>query len=264
MKKYFILILLIVFMLGFCKKKDLVNIDPSVKNADKKIYQKARKYMKRDPEKARLLFKEVLQIFPDSIYAKKAKLGIADSYFREKDSASLLMAASEYQDYVNLYPRSPDAVYAKYQIAICYYKQRRKPGRDQRYTKMSIKAFESLIKQYPGTEEAKEAEKKIKIARGILAKHYFLIGYYNYKFKAFKGAINRFKQVMEEYPDFKLMDKLFYFAGKSYYKLKDYKSAISFFQRIVNSYPKSKYAKKSKKWIKSLSVLIKNQKSVKK
>ena len=264
MRKYLSVILLIMFMFAFCKKDKMVNIDPSVKDADKKIYQKAKKYMKRDPEKARLLFKEVLQIFPNSIYAKKAKLGIADSYFREKDAASLLMAASEYQDYVNLYPKSPDAVYAKYQIAICYYKQRRKPGRDQKYTKMSIKAFESLIKQYPGTEEAKDAEKKIKIARSILAKHYFLIGYYNYKLKAYEGAIQRFKDVMAEYPDFKLMDKLFYFAGKSYYKLKDYKSAISFFQRIINSYPKSKYAKKSKKRIMKLTKLINKQESVKK
>ena len=72
-----------------------------------------------------------MQLYPDSVYASKAKLGIADSYFRDKDSASLIMAAAEYQEYVNLYPYSPDAVYAKHQIGMCYFKQMKKPERDQ-------------------------------------------------------------------------------------------------------------------------------------
>jgi outer membrane protein assembly factor BamD len=213
------------------------------------MYENAIKYISKDPEKSRLLFKEIMQLYPDSIYANKGKLGICDSYFKENDSASLVMAAAEYQEYVNLYPYSPDAVYAKYQIGMCYYKQMRKPGRDQSGSFSAIKAFEALIQQYPGTPEADEAKKKINECRQNLSIHYYQIGYYNYVMKSYPGAIARFKQVMDEYPDFSKNDKLFYFAGKTYLAMNDLDSALSFFQRLVASHAKSKYAKRSQRLI---------------
>lgn len=264
MKKQ-ILGIIIVFLLiiSGCKTKKEIELSPEERGSAKLMYEKAKKYMRRNSEKARLLFKEIIQIYPDSIYAGRAKIGIADSYFKQKDSAALIIAASEYQEYVNLYPNLPDAVYAKYQVGMCYYKQIKKPERDQSNTFLAIKAFESLVKQYPDTRETEDAKKKIAEARQNLASHYFAIGYYNYKYHAPQGAINRFKQVMNEYPEFKKNDKLFFLTGKSYYKLRNYDAAISFFQKIINSFPKSKYLKKSKKMIKKISK-IKPKKVVKK
>lgn len=238
-----------------CHSRKTVSIDPSEKGSDKKMYENAIKYMTKDPEKARLLFKEVGQLYPDSIYANKAKLGIGDSYFKERDSASLIMAAAEYQEYVNLYPYSPDAVYAKYQAGMCYYKQVKKPERDQTNTFTAIKAFEAVIQQYPGTPEADAAKKKIDECRQTLARHYYLIGYYNYLMKSFPGAIARFKQVMDEYPDFTGNDKLLYYTGKTYMATEDYDSALSFFQRVVGSHAKSRYAKKAQRQIRKIGGL---------
>ena len=169
------LIMIVLLFYAGCKKKS-VSLDPGELGSDKEIYEKAKTRIKRDPERARLLFKEVMHLYPDSIYARRAKIGIADSYFRQKDSAALIMAASEYQEYVNLYPNSPDAVYAKYQIAMCYLRQMKKPGRDQTNTHQVIKALESMIKQYPDTTEAVEAKKQLEKARQRLAAHYFGIG----------------------------------------------------------------------------------------
>jgi outer membrane protein assembly factor BamD len=156
------LILVLLFSASFtgCKSKKDIELTPGERGSDKEIYQKARKQMKRDPEKSRLLFKEIMHLYPDSIYARRSKIGIADSYYRQKDSASMIMAATEYQEYVNLYPHSPDAVYAKLQIAMCYYKQVKKPGRDQTSTHHAVKALAGMIKQYPETKEAEEAKKK--------------------------------------------------------------------------------------------------------
>jgi outer membrane protein assembly factor BamD len=250
MKKIILILTLslLVFLSG-CRSKKTVTIDPGEKGSDKKMYENAMKYITKDPEKSRLLFKQIGQLYPDSIYATKSKLGIGDSYFKERDSASLVMAASEYQEYVNLYPYSPDAVYAKYQVGMCYYKQVRKPERDQTNTFAAIKAFEGVIQQYPGTPEAAEAKKKIDECRQNLAKHYYMIGYYNYLMKSFPGAIARFKQVMDDYPDFSANDKLFYFTGKTYMAMNDFDSALSFFQRVVGSHAKSKYAKKAQRKI---------------
>ncbi len=261
MKKTFLIpaLALLVVSIG-CRAKKPVTVDPSEKGSDKKMYENAMKYLTKDPEKARLLFKEIGQLYPDSIFANKAKLGIGDSYFKERDSSSLVMAAAEYQEYVSLYPYSPDAVYAKFQIGMCYFKQVRKPERDQTHTFTAIKAFEGVIQQYPETPEAGEARKKIDDLRQILGKHYFQIGYYNFLMKSYEGAIARFKQVMDEYPDFKGNDRLLYYTGRAYAGKGDRESALSFFQRLIGSQPKSKFAAKAKRWIQKLNRLAEKEK----
>jgi outer membrane protein assembly factor BamD len=261
MKKNALLISLVLLVAWTgCRSKKTVTIDPSEKGSDKTMYENAMKYMTRDPDKARLLFKEIGQLYPDSIFANKAKLGIGDSYFKERDSSSLIMAAAEYQEYVSLFPYSPDAVYAKYQIGMCYYKQMRKPERDQTNTFSAIKAFEGVIQQYPGTPEAGEAQKKIDVCRQVLATHFFRIGYYNFLMKSYEGAIARFKQVMDEYPEFKGNDKLLYYTGRTYAAMQDHTSALSFFQRVVGSYARSKFAGKAQRQIRKLARLAEKEK----
>lgn len=244
-----VMMVVLVFIAAGCKSKKKVELKPGEIGSAKEIYEKAKAKIKKDPEKSRMLFKEIMHIYPDSPYAQRAKVGIADSYFKQKDSASLIMAASEYQEYVNLYPNSPDSVYAKYQVGMCYYKQMRKPGRDQDNTHKAIEALQAMVKMYPDTEEAKDARQKIAKARQNLATHYFSIGLSNYRLRALRGAVARFKQVIDDYPDFEKNDKLFYYTGKAYYGMKDYDSALSFFQRVVGDFPKSKYFKKSRKMI---------------
>lgn len=253
MKRHALIFFISVLVtLSACKSKKEIAITPTDIGTDREMYEKASKYIKKDPDKARLLYKEIMQLYPNSIYANKAKIGIGDSYFKAKDAASLIMASAEYQEFVNMYPNSPDAVYALYQVGMCYYKQMKKPGRDQTNTHATIKAFENLIQQYPDTQEAEDAKKKIQQARQNLATHYFRIGYHNYKFKAYTGAIARFKDVINNYPDFQQNDKLFFYTGKSYLKINEHDNAMSFFQQVVNSYPNSKYAKKSLKMIKNI------------
>jgi outer membrane protein assembly factor BamD len=260
-KKLAIALLLSLFLAAACSTKKKAMIDPSDKGSEKTMYENAIKYISKNPEKARLLFKEIMQIYPDSPYASKSKLGIADSYFKTNDPASLLMAAAEYQEYVSLFPYSPEAVYAKYQVGMCYFKQMKKPERDQANTLSAIKAFEGLLQLYPDTVEAAAAKKKIDQCRQNLALHYFKIGYYNYWLQTYLGAIARFKQVMEEYPDFSKNDKLFFFTGKAYLALNDLDSAQSFFQRLVGSYPKSKYARRAQRLIVQIVRLQKTRKA---
>lgn len=247
-----------------CKGKKDISIDPSGLGSDKAIYDKAQKLGRKDTEKSRLLYKEILQVYPDSIYARKAKIGIADSYFKQKDSSSLIIAASEYQEFVNLYPNSPDSIYAKFRIGRCYERQSKSAGRDQTNTKQAITAYESLQKMFPGTEESDKADEILKKLKQRLGRHYYGIGMANFRLKAFKGAIDRFKQVIDNYPDFNKFEKLYYFTGKSYTMIRDFDSAISFFQKIINSFPKSKYIEGSKKNILKLMDAKKRVKSKKK
>ena len=261
MKKLLVAISLLSVLIAItgCKTKKDLSLEPSGLGSDEAIYEKAQQLGRRDAEKARLLYKEILQVYPDSIYARKAKIGIADSYFKQKDVASLIIAASEYQEFVNLYPNSPDSIYAKFQIGKCYERKSKSAGRDQTNTKLAITAYESLQKMYPGTEESDKATPILEKLKQRLGQHYFGIGMANYRLNAFQGAVDRFKQVIDNYPEFSKFPKLYYFTGKSYSKMNDIDSAISFFQKILNSYPKSAYVKRAKKNIK---ILMEQQKAV--
>ncbi|MCK5056081.1 MAG: outer membrane protein assembly factor BamD [Candidatus Aminicenantes bacterium] len=252
MKKNALIVLIVILMaISGCKSKKDIDVTPG--STAKAVYNQAKKFIKRNPDKARSLFKDVMQLFPTSVYARLSKIGIADSYFKEKGAGTLIMASAEYQDYVNLYPQSPDAAYASYQVGMCYSRQMKKPGRDQTNTKNALKYFENMVRQFPDTKEAEEAKKKIEKARNYLASHYFRVGLANYRLKAYKGAISRFKQVIDEYPEFARNDKTFYFTGRTYFAMEEYDSAASFFRRIINSFPKSKYVKKSQKMIKKIN-----------
>ncbi|MCI0470442.1 MAG: tetratricopeptide repeat protein [Candidatus Aminicenantes bacterium] len=246
-KNAFIIVVVILLAISGCKSKKEIAVTPG--GTAKDVYEQAKKYVKKDPEKARVLFKEVMQLYPTSVYAGLAKIGIADSYYKDKDAASLILAAAEYQEFVNLYPQSPDAAYASYQIGMSYYRQIKRPGRDQTNTASALKYFELTVQQFPDTKEAEEAKKNIARTRDHLADHNFRIGLANYRLKAYKGAIDRFKEVIDNYPEFSGNDKTFFYTGITYFAMKDYDSAISFFQGVINNYPKSKYLKKAQKMI---------------
>src|SRR3954468_20159033 len=48
---------------------------------------------------ARLTLQTLLNTYPDSEYIAKAKLGIADSWYRQGGTSNLLQAESEYKDF---------------------------------------------------------------------------------------------------------------------------------------------------------------------
>ncbi len=231
-----------------CKKDSLKSTPIETATAtESEYYEEGVALLKKNKEKGRLILKQVIQLYPTSVFAQKAKIAIADSYMKKNDPSALIMAISEYQEYLGLYPNSPDAIYAKYQIGMCYFHQMKKPGRDQTNTTAAIKAFESLIRQFPETREAEMAQKNIVKAKQTMAQHIFLIGRTNYLVKAYKGAISRFKEVMDQYPDYSKMDELIFLTAKSYKGTEDIDTARSFFQQLIDRYPESKFRKKATK-----------------
>jgi outer membrane protein assembly factor BamD len=246
MKLILLLSLVSLFWSNGCKKDNL-NTLPDESASETEYYENGVLLLKKNVEKGRLILKQVIQLYPTSIYAQKAKISIADSYVKKNDPASLIVAVSEYQEYLGLYPNSPDAIYAKYQIGMCYFLQMKKPGRDQTNTVAAIKAFESLIRQFPDTRESEMAQQNIIKAKENMAEHIFQIGKSNVLVKSFQGAINRFKEVMDQYPKFSKMDQLLYLTGRSHRGLNEVETARSFFQQVMERYPQSPFSKKARK-----------------
>jgi outer membrane protein assembly factor BamD len=255
MKKLIALGLIACAALAFapaCRKARTAELAPEIASSDEALYKEGEKYQKKDPEKARLYFRQVIDSFPRSFYAQRAKLAIADTYFAEGDEGNLILAATEYQDFIRTYPISPSAAYAQYRVARCSFDKILKPGRDQAKTIQALAELKKVIAVYPTSEEAAPAKENIKICEEYLAEHNFLIGLHYYKGKAFKASTTRLNQVLTDYPLYSGLDKVYFYLADSYRQWTNPEQAIPYYTKLITDYPKSPFVKKAQEYIKEI------------
>lgn len=238
-------IVLALIIVGFgCggKKTDITADAPS---SDEALFKLGEEYIKKDSEKGRIYLRQVIDSFPKSFYAQRAKLAIADSYFEKGDEGNMIIAASEYREFISLYPLSPSAAYAQYQIAMAFFKKALKSGRDQTKTKQALAEFKKLITQYPLSEQANSSREKIQECEERLADHTLSIGEHYYKVRAYKASTDRLTEILTSYPNFSRMDKVYFYLGDSYYKWEKIDQAIPYLRKLISDFPESKFAKKA-------------------
>ncbi len=236
-------IAIVLLVVGFGCKKEKIEISPEVASSDEALFKLGEKYIKKDPEKAQLYFRQVIDSFPKSFYAQRAKLSIADIYFKKGDEGNLIVAASEYREFISLFPLSPSSSYAQYRIAMTYFKKILAPGRDQTKTNQALDEFKKVITNYPMSEEAKSSQENIKLCEEYLAEHTCGIGYYYYKVHVFKASISRLSEILTKYPNYSKMDKVYFYLGDSYLKWNKADQSIPYFTKLISDFPQSKYAK---------------------
>ena len=149
----------------------------------------------------------------DVLYAAK-KFNEAEILFPQADSApqSAIMAAYSYytQDYygdaiaelkrfVRVYPTHKDLGYVYYLLAICYYEQIVDEKKDLQSIVNAKKNFNIILKNYPNTEYAIDAEFKIDLIDDILAAKEMYLGRYYFERKKWIPAINRFREIIDKY-----------------------------------------------------------------
>jgi outer membrane protein assembly factor BamD len=234
-------------MISFgCRGKN-IEIPSEIASSAESLYRQGERYIKKDPERARLYFRQVIESFPKEFYAQQAKLAIADSYFQKGDAASMILASAEYREFRTLFPFSPSAPYAQYQIGMTFYKKILGPGRDQTKTEQALEEFKKVLTNYPTSEEAKAAQEKIQDCEDKLARHILQIGRHYYKIGGFSAALNRLRGILTEFPNFPDMDKVYYYMGDSFYRGQNFPGAFTHFTKLISDYPQSKFAKKAKK-----------------
>lgn len=241
-----------------CSGKKKTIITPAMATSDEALYKEGERLVKKDPEKALVFFRQVMESFPKSFYAQRAMLGIAETYFLKGDEANLILAASQYRTFLSLYPSSPSAPMAQYRIALCSFNKMLKPGRDQTKTQEALTELKKTIALYPLTDEAKQAREKIAECENRLAESNFVVAEYYFKRGAFRPAISRLTEILTEYPSFPEMDKVFFVLGDSHFGMGKIDEAGPFFIKLVTDYPKSPYVKKAQKRLKDIEEIKKN------
>lgn len=247
MKKTTLLIIIIsmMAMIGAGCRGKTAEISPEIASSDENLYKLGEQYLKKDPEKARLYLRQVIDSFPKSFYAQRAKLAIADSYFDKGDEGSMIIAASEYREFISLFPLSPSASYAQYQLAMTFFEKALSPGRDQTKTKQALAELKKVVTNYPVSEEVQKARDRIKECEERLAEHTLSIGVHYYKVYALKASTVRLTEILTGYPNYSKMDKVYFFLGDSYYKWNKFEEATPYFRKLITDYPESKFTKRA-------------------
>ena len=239
------LIPMLALLLGLaaaCHKKT-IELAPELSSSDEALYKLGEATVKKDIEKGLHYLRQVIDSFPKSFYAQRAKLLIGDAYFKKGDESSMILAAAEYREFIRTYPYSPSAAYAQYQIALTSYKKMLKPGRDPSKTVQALAEFKKVITDYPGSDQAKEAQAKIKDCEERLAGHSAEIAVGYYKRRGYKAVISRMTEIMNLYPNYTGMDEVYFYLGDSYFMLRQYDQASPFFSKVVSDYSGRKLAK---------------------
>ena len=141
-------------------------------------------------------FDEVERQHPYSPWARRSMLMSAYTYYLQNKYDEAISSA---QRFISLHPGNRHAVYAYYLIGQSYYERISDVARDQKITDLALNSFNEVVRRYPESDYAKDAQLKIDLTRDHLAGKEMYIGRYYMKQSAFLAGINRFRYVVTEY-----------------------------------------------------------------
>jgi len=161
------------------------------------LYNAAKQQLdnRRYPQAA-ALFDEVERQHPYSIWARRAQLMSAFSYYLAKDHTKSIDSARRF---LSIHPGNKDAPYAMYLIAINHYEQIEDVNRDQSITKQALDALGEVVRRYPETRFAADSRLKIDLVRDHLAGKEMEIGRFYQRRRQWLASVSRFRTVIDEY-----------------------------------------------------------------
>ena len=195
----------------------------------------------------------------DVLFAAK-KFNEAEILFPQADSApqSALMAAYSYyiQDYygdaiaelkrfLRVYPAHKDINYVYYLLAICYYEQIVDEKKDLQSILNAKENFNIILKNYPNTEYAIDAEFKIDLINDILAAKEMYLGRYYFDKKKWIPAINRFREITDNYDTTIYAEEALHRLVEVYYTIGLVDEAEKYAQLLGYNYQSSKWYENS-------------------
>jgi outer membrane protein assembly factor BamD len=223
------------------KKKQNQSTDASnTAEPDKILYNRAMADVKRGRhEVGRLGLQTLINTYPDSEYLAKAKLAIADSYFKEGGTANMTQAVAGYKDFIVFFPFLPEAAYAQIQVAMVHYREMAKPDRDRTQAKLAEDEFQTFLQKYPKDALAPKAEQHLREVQEVLAEGDFRVGYY-YSVKGdSRAAAARLISVARRYPLYSKADTAIWMLGNIFEKSERKDVAGYYYAMLARNYPLS-------------------------
>lgn len=153
--------------------------------------------------------------------------------------------------YMAQYPNSEDSAYVQYLIGLSYAKQIADVTQDQRMAARTIEAMTKVVKDYPKSEYVEDAQAKIRFARDQLAGKEMQIGRYYLERKEYLAAIQRFRNVIEQFSNTNQVEEALARLTEAYYAMGIVEEAQTAAAVLGRNYPDSQWYADSYKLLQS-------------
>ena len=225
----------------------------AVAGRDRVLFEEAAKEVRKGHhDTGRLLFATIINTYPDSPFLALAKLAIADSFFLEGTTSSLIQAAQAYQDWLTFFPTDPLADDASLKVAEAEMRQMGLSDRDISHAKKAEQRLKVLLQQYPRSPLRPTVEARLTEVQENLAMHNLQIArfYYDVKYSTGKGGLkgsqSRLKEIVDKYPCFSFNDEVFYRLATTYQAEEEPDEAARYYQKLLQEFPESEFTQKAR------------------
>lgn len=201
-----------VLLLSSCAGKTV--LDPET-TPPETLYNNALDLLIKEREytKAVAAFDEIDRYYPYSRWALRAQIMLAFTHYvkREYDDSVIVL-----DRFLQLYPGNGFAAYAYYLKALCYYARLSDTDRDQKMTQTALEALTEVIRRFPDTPYAADAEIKMVLAKDYLAAKEVNIGRFYLRRNEHIAALNRFAAVVRNYQTTRHVQEALYRLTETY------------------------------------------------
>lgn len=206
-------------------------------------------YEKRDFLEAKNQFRVITLSYSGSTVADKAQFYLGECHYGMKE---YILAASEYERLLKVYPNSEWVDDAKFKLGMSYFKLSPKYSLDQDYTHKAIREFQEFLEEFHRSDLVKQVQEKLTECREKLAlkvfasaEQYFKLGYYD-------AAAVYYNVVLDEHYDSKYSPIAQYYLGESYRHMRKQSEALEAFRKMVDKFPGHDLASKAQQRITQL------------
>jgi outer membrane protein assembly factor BamD len=241
---------LVVLVASGCRRKKYENpITQQTEQPDKVLYDKAIKDIEKGRyEVARLTLNTLINTYDTSEYLAKAKLAIADSWFREGGGHGLAQAEAEYKDFILFYPTMEEAAESQEKVCMIHYRQMEKADRDPMHAQRAEDECRQLLVQFPNSKFAPRVNQLLRNIQEALAEGEMRVGTFYWRKGSFPAAANRLQTLTDHFPLYSQSDEALWELGDAYTRMgaRFRDKAGAAYSKIVRDYPLSARAEEAK------------------
>ena len=217
--KYFLILILILNVSCKSNKPEDLSVI-SEKEIDLQMidsYKEGLEFLEKgDGLSASNKFNEAEMLYPQSIWASRSSLMSAYSLYT---SMYFIDAIDELERFFKVYPNHEREAYAYYLLAICYYDQIIDEKKDLGPLVNAKINFEYIVNNYPKSDFALDAELKLEAIKEILASKEMYTARYYFEKEKWIPAINRYKNILENYETTIFAEEALHRLVEIHYKL---------------------------------------------
>ena len=195
-----------------------------------------------DVQYASKKFNEVELLFPQSEWAPKALLMSAYAYWSQSYYGSSI---DELKRFIEVYSKNQNLDYAYYLLAMCYYDSIEDEKKDLKSLLESKNYFQIIIERFPNTDYSLDAKYKLDLIEEFLAAKELYIAVHYIKKQKWIAAINRLKNIVNEYDTTIYIEEALHRLVEIHYKIGLENEAKKYAQTLGYNYESSRWYEQS-------------------